>query len=1191
MSETHPNDDRTSRAGSMRLARIAAILLLTVGVFTVDLFLPIETPVGVLYVAVLLLTLSLHSVRLTLAVAVAASVLTVVDMAFSDPPTEMPAATPWVHLGVALFAIWVATILCLKRLAAEKALQSAKQSLESRVQQRTQQLEEVVADLQREVESRERTQSALEWQTTLLDGLMDAIPDDIYFKDRGGKYLRINRAKAARSSLRGPDEAVGKSDTDFFQLEHALRARADEERIMSTGEALIDCQEHLEWPDGHVSWVSATKVPLKDHSGQIIGTLGVSRDVTQQHEMEEALQHERDRLRTLIDNLPDIIFIKDAKFRLVMVNQAYIHQFGCSSEEEILGKTDFEFCPPDLAQAYRSDDERVIRDGRTLLNREEPMLAEDGGRIWILTTKVPLRDRSGRITGLVGICRDITRRKQIEEALQASEWMYHSLVDNLPVHVLRKDLKGRITFANQSFCELLDRPLAEILQKTDYDLFPEPLADKYRRDDRRVVETGSVFADIEENQSGDQSYYFEVRKTPVHDLSNAIIGTQAIFWDVTERQRALKQLAEAKEAAETANRAKSEFLANMSHEIRTPMNAIIGMTGLVLDSSLSYQQRDYLEIVRESAESLMDIINDLLDFSKIESGKVELDCQPFELREWLGDTMKALGVRAYAKGIELAFQVAAAIPQFVVGDGLRLRQVLVNLVGNAIKFTEEGEVVLEVAIAGEDEECLELKFLVRDTGIGINPDHRERIFRAFEQADMSTTRRFGGTGLGLAISSRIVHLMGGQLEVDSTPGDGSTFSFVARFGKPTGEEAHVEAPDITSVIGLRVLIVDDNATNRLIVEEMCRNWEMIPTTAADADSALRMLREAEADGAPFDLLLTDASMPGTDGFALCESVAADAAISSMVVMMLTSLDRDADVSLCADLGVAAYLLKPIKQSELFDAIALAVGADTQAMPTADPEHTLRPLRLLLAEDSPANQKLAVGLLSKWGHQVEVANTGREALEAIEKHQFDAVLMDVQMPEMDGLEATREIRIREADSGRHLPIVAMTAHAMKGDRERCFEAGMDGYVAKPIRPEQLAAALEAFFQARPSTAEAPTASGQDGDGDAVDWEAALGVVQGDRELLRDVVDACLAELPELRRKLQGAWEAGDLEEVARFAHTVKGNLRTFGAAGILVAEQVELAAKSDQRDLVAEQMQPLLAAIQSTLSALATYTAD
>ncbi|MBL8850406.1 MAG: PAS domain-containing protein, partial [Planctomycetaceae bacterium] len=929
------NDSLTRLTHTPNLGwRVAATLALACAVFAVDVFMPVGVAVGVLYVAVLLLTLSLHSARLTLLLAVLATVLTLLDTVLTlldvvrwQGVERSQGTEALLNFGLSLFAVWTATVLCLKRVSTERQLQAANVSLEARVRDRTVELEQAVGKLQQEIDGRQRAQADLEWEKVLLDGLMDAIPDTIYFKDDQGRYLRINRAQAVRSGLSSPDDAIGRTAADFFPVAQSQAFQMDERYVIETGESLVDREEQIRWPDGTESWVSATKVPLQTRSGRILGTLGVSRDITRHKGVEEALERERDRLRTLIDNLPDVIFIKDSSFRIVTVNRAFVRQFGAGSEHDVIGKTDFDFCPQDLAVQYRADDERVIVGGETLVNREEEILSPGGGRISILTTKVPLRDSRSELVGLVGICRDISERKQTEEALKHSEWLYHSLVDNLPVNVIRKDLDGRITYVNASVCQLLGMRLDEIRGKTDYDFFPPELAEKYRADDRAVIETGVTFSDIEENRSGERKSWFEVRKTPIRDPADRVVGSQAIFWDVTQRQQALLDLAEAKEAAESANRAKSEFLANMSHEIRTPMNAIIGMTGLVLDSQLNPQQFDYLRTVQESAESLMGLINDLLDFSKIESGKIELESEPFDVRAWLGDTIRALAIRADARGLELVCHVDDRVPAVVVGDGLRLRQIIVNLVGNAIKFTEQGEVVLDVACAGEDEQDVQLKFAVRDTGIGIAPEHREKIFRAFEQADMSTTRRYGGTGLGLAISSRLAEFMGGRIHVASELGRGSTFEFTARFGKAHGiSVADPSTLHSAQLEGVRVLIVDDNDTNRRIVTEHCRKWGMAPESAPDAETALRMLHAAFEAGIPYDLVLTDAGMPDVDGFTLCSQITEDAAIGSTIIMMLSSFDRDSDVARCEQLGISGYLVKPFKQSELFEAVARALGA-------------------------------------------------------------------------------------------------------------------------------------------------------------------------------------------------------------------------------------------------------------------------
>ncbi|HKS67182.1 MAG TPA: response regulator [Candidatus Acidoferrales bacterium] len=656
-----------------------------------------------------------------------------------------------------------------------------------------------------------------------------------------------------------------------------------------------------------------------------------------QLQMERDLGEERRLLRLLIDNVPDYIYVKDKESRFVIANRAVAELIGAKSPNEVLGKTDFDYFPPDIAASFFADEQAVIRSGKPLINREEPSIDAQGNAKWNLTTKVPLLDSKGRPAGVMGIGRDLTPRKHAEAELE-----------------------------------------------------------------------------------------------------------------------------NARQAAEQANNAKSAFLANMSHEIRTPMNGIIGMTDLALDTDLTPEQREYMNAVKQSAEALLTVMNDILDFSKIEAGKLDLEEIDFDLRDVLELVLKTLSVRADEKDLELLCETEPDIPAAVRGDPGRLRQILMNLVGNAIKFTDRGEITLQARVHETADDSLTLHFTVSDTGIGIPPEKQEFIFDAFSQADASTTRKYGGTGLGLAISKRLVEIMCGKIWVHSEQTQGAAFHFTARFrpAPPLAACPAIASPD--SLRGTRALVVDDNRTNRRILEGLLTRWGVKVTSVDGADKALIELNAARGTSSPYTLILTDVLMPDVDGFQLVERIREQPDLSAATIMMLTSLGQRGDAKRCRELGVSAYLVKPIRQSELREAILLVVapGAQYQAEPLIT-RHTLREnprhashLRILLAEDNAINQRVISRLLEKRGHMTTIVETGHAAVDALSKDRYDLVLMDIQMPDMDGFEATAAIREREQLNGKHQRIVALTAHAMKGDQERCLAAGMDAYLSKPISPDDL-----------------------------------------------------------------------------------------------------------------------------------------
>jgi two-component system, sensor histidine kinase and response regulator len=634
------------------------------------------------------------------------------------------------------------------------------------------------------------------------------------------------------------------------------------------------------------------------------------------------------------------------------------------------------------------------------------------------------------------------------------------------------------------------------------------------------------------------------------DIDSRKLGEERLRLQAEELLDVNLRLQVAKDTAESASRAKSEFLANMSHEIRTPINGIVGMAELALDTELTPEQREYLVMLKSSSDSLLAVINDILDFSKIESGKLELDPIEFNLQDSVADTMRALALRAHQKQLELVYQVAPEIPAYVVGDPGRLRQILVNLVGNAIKFTQHGEVAVHVGCDAQSDHELKLHFSVADTGIGIPAEKHSLIFEAFAQADGSTTRNYGGTGLGLAIASQLAGLMGGRIWVESTVGKGSTFHFTVHFG--VAETRH--APSIQTfqaeLLHLPVLLVDDNATNRRILTDLTKAWGMKPAAVESGTAALETMKQAEIDGHGFKLAIIDSNMPGMSGFELAEQIKQDPHMAGAMIMMLTSAGRRGDAARCRALGIVAYLLKPIRKSELLAAILTVLGRKSSGSPPDlvtrySIREASRKRRILVAEDNPVNQVVVLRMLEKMGHTVKIAGNGQEAVSLTKGEAFDLVFMDVQMPEMDGLTATRSIREREKPTGTHIPIIAMTAHAMKGDKERCLDAGMDGYISKPVSSREIehiiatVPAAETEVQILTAVKAAPPSP--------VTWDRAkaLEKVDGDEQLLQEVIQIFLEESPKQLAELRQAVTEGNSDLLERAAHSLKGELGYLG----------------------------------------------
>jgi two-component system, sensor histidine kinase and response regulator len=916
----------------------------------------------------------------------------------------------------------------------------------------------------------------------------------------------------------------------------------------------------------------------------------LERSLFEHRRTQNALKNSEMFYQTLVESLPQNILRKDTKGRFVFANQKFCASLG-KSVDDVLGKTDWDFFPPHLADKYHRDDLRVMAT-RQAIDTIEANQTTSGERIFVHVIKTPLFDADANVVGVQGIFWDVTERKKTEEALAYERDLLRALLENIPDRIYFKDVQSRFLRVSSSMAGRLGvKDTRETFGKTDFDFYPAELAQEFFNDEQRIILTGQPLINKLErivDRDGQESWA-SVTKVPLRNKDGMIVGIIGISRDVTKLKEAEVALERARDSALETARVKTQFLANMSHEIRTPMNAIVGMSELLFDTNLSEEQREFVKTIHGSTETLLSIISDILDYSKLDAGKLTIETIDFDLRELIESSAEMLAQRAQSKGIELNYEIDPDVPTHLRGDPARVRQVLANLISNAVKFTERGEVTLRVTrvVAGEDQ--VSVRIAVSDTGIGIPESAQARIFHAFTQGDGSTSRKYGGTGLGLAISKQLVEAMRGQIGLLSKVGAGSTFWFELPFEKQAQQPEPRDAGDIR---GLRALVVDDNATSRTILAEQLRRWELRADAASDAAEAAELLRTAVTAADPYTFAIVDMQMPKTDGLTLARTIKDDASIAGTRVVVVTPLGNRPDDELMDTHGINASVAKPVRQSRLFDALVNSMHA-RPVTPSTTPAAALTACstaRILLAEDNLVNQRLALRQLHKLGYHGQPVTNGHEVLQELRQHPYDVILMDCQMPELDGYEVTRRIRDLEKETQRPPAyIIAVTAHAMEGDRERCISSGMNDYITKPVHLAQLEAALHRALKRRAPTPASDTA-------DVLDPAALAALKQlrepGLSDPLAELFDLFKRESVGLLERVERGAAENNSTAVAQAAHTLKGSASNLGATQLAVTcLALEQRSRASDWPAVQEQLPKLREELERVKKALDAELAE
>jgi PAS domain S-box-containing protein len=918
----------------------------------------------------------------------------------------------------------------------------------------------------------------------------------------------------------------------------------------------------------------------------------------------EYLQRSEARFGQLLQATDQGIFSTDSNGYCTFINRSGLDMLGFKLEE-CLGKHVRDFIQHCHLEdmTHRVDDFQIFQSlGRNRQNwKDSEILWRKDGTCFPADFSLNPFFENDTVCGSVITFSDITARKQFEEErLKLSR-----AVEQCPVSIVITDVKGLIEFVNPKFTELTGYTAEDVAGQTPR-LFksgetpPETYEQLWS-----TISKGTTWAGELLNKSKDGKLFWESATiSAIRDHNGAIIHYLAVKEDITEKKNMLVQLTTAKEQAEAASQAKSSFLATMSHEIRTPMNGVIGMTGMLLETKLTQEQREFTEIVRRSGENLLTIINEILDFSKIEAGKLDLEILDFDLRVALEDTAEMLALRANDAGLELICRIDPAVPSHLKGDPGRLRQIVINLVGNAIKFTQKGEVVINATLQSEQDGWATILFEVMDTGIGIPESRLAAIFDPFTQADGSTTRKFGGTGLGLAICKQLTMLMNGEIGIRSTEGVGSVFWFMVSFEKQATQAAGIQknepAVSRAALAASRILVVDDNSTNRKLMNTLLKYWGLRHELAASGRDGLTMLRAAVQANDPFNIALLDQEMPDMDGMELGRLIKADPLLASTLMIMVTSLARRGDAAVLEEIGFAGYLPKPVRQAQLYGCLELVLARNTAAQDDEAPQpqgivtrHTIaessrQGVRILLAEDNAINQKVAQHMLRTLGYKADVVSDGLEAVRALEMIDYDLVLMDCMMPEMDGFAATAMIRDAGSNVLNHtVPIIAMTANAAVGDRQKCLETGMDDYLSKPVNKDKMAELIEKWFN--------PDGRKEKQLLDTDDTTRTLSVfdradmlvrMENDQDFVRMILDESLRELPQQLEELRALCRGEDAVSLRRQAHSMKGVAGNISAPVLRdICYRVETAAKANDIQTAQELLPELERAVQLTIEAI------